>query len=133
MHASPPFSMIIRCIYKIHQGGNIKTHGETMVANKELVIFYDWGIGRLPSNVAHDEENLNTPYRPRKLQSLYSKLHVLHVRLSGKQSEQHNFQIKLKRSFMTHGEIKLSRDTNPYSRDGETMVYNGMNLCLMQT
>lgn len=39
MHASPPFSMIIRCIYKIHQGGNIKTHGKPWWGIKNWLYF----------------------------------------------------------------------------------------------
>lgn len=75
--------------FQSHQGGSIKSHSDAVVTNKELVPFCNSGIRRLPSTVTHDKENLNTPYKSSKT----APLRILTVRLSGRQSEQHNFQI----------------------------------------
>ena len=83
---------------------------------------------RLPST----RNKIESPSNGQKLHILLPKFLLLAVLLSGKPSEQHNFQMRLKKPFMIHGEPRQNRDMREFSKNREINVYNEMKIPILQ-
>ena len=77
-------------------------------------------------------KTLTLHYNRQKLHPLFPKLRLLAVLLSIKSSEQQNFQMRLKKSFMVYGEPKQNQDMKQFSKNGETIAYNEIKIPKLQ-
>ena len=105
----------------------ILCHSITMIYashfNKQLERYVSW----------QHKKTLTLPSHRQKLHPLFPKLQLLAVLLSGKHSEQNNFQMRLKKSIMIHGEPRQKHNMKEFSKNGETIVYNKMKIPILQT
>ena len=85
-----------------------------------------------PMKLSATRKSLTIHYSRQKLHPPFPKLRLLAVLSSIKSSEQQNFQMRLKKSFMIYAEPKQKQDMKEFSKNGETIVYNEMKIPMLQ-
>ena len=85
-----------------------------------------------PVKLPSIRNKIESPSNGQKLHILLPKFLLLAVLLSGKPSEQHNFQMRLKKPFMIHGEPRQNHDMREFSKNREINVYNEMKIPILQ-
>ena len=76
-----------------------------------------------PIKLPAARKTLELPSNRKKLHPLFPKLRLLAVLLSGKPLEQQNYQMKLKKSFIIHGEPRQKHNMKEFSKNRETIVF----------
>ena len=85
-----------------------------------------------PMKLSATRKTLTVHYSRQKLHPPFLKLRLLAVLSSIKSSEQQNFQMRLKKSFMIYVEPKQKQDMKEFSKSGETIVYKEMKIPTLQ-